>query len=250
MHEINFSGILNELYSFLQLFNAYTTHFRNLLIPDPSSSTSEAAADLPRGQETAGEQSDLLYHYCMMYSDMINMKSILFNFLKSLPLPNECMEASIMAFEKDYTEFELILPEISNKIVTTLVKKCSEPLKHIRNIPPQFRRTNKEKPTQCSFFISLIFKPLTEFRDKALDFQLKEGILHEWMEPCINQIKMRYQDQVQETLALVKSIEDGLKRFKKKTNVEDVSDEEKIRMQMDLDRTAFDQIVAAFLQEK
>ncbi len=55
----------------------------------------------------------------------------------------------------------------------------------------------------------------------------------------------RYVEQVSETLSLVKSIEDGLKRFKKKgttarhTDTASMSDEDKIRTQMSLDVEAF-----------
>jgi hypothetical protein len=58
--------------------------------------------------------------------------------------------------------------------------------------------------------------------------------------------KNRYEEIVSETLNSVSNIEAGLRRFKRTKNVSDVSDEDKIRRQLEIDAEEFKRMVANF----
>jgi hypothetical protein len=59
-------------------------------------------------------------------------------------------------------------------------------------------------------------------------------------------INVRYEDTVCETLNSVSNIEAGLRRFKRSKNALDVSDEDKIRKQLEIDSDEFKILVAKF----
>ena len=59
----------------------------------------------------------------------------------------------------------------------------------------------------------------------------------------IKLLKSRYEDAVSETLNSVSNIEAGLRRFKRTKNVSDVSDEDKMRRQLEIDAEEFKRLV-------
>lgn len=53
---------------------------------------------------------------------------------------------------------------VSGQIVAILTKRCCEALLPVRSIPSQFRAmANKRPPTEPSYFVQTIFRPLKAF---------------------------------------------------------------------------------------
>ena len=53
---------------------------------------------------------------------------------------------------------------LSRRIISVLVRRCSEALLPVRSIPSQFRAmSNKKMPSEASYFIPTIFKPVKTY---------------------------------------------------------------------------------------
>ena len=57
------------------------------------------------------------------------------------------------------------LPDLSQRISTILTKRCTEALRHVRSIITQYRQPNTKPPTESSYFVPHIMKPLAAFYD-------------------------------------------------------------------------------------
>lgn len=68
---------------------------------------------------------------------------------------------------------------------------------------------------------------------------IEDKVLHNWKIMFADKLAEKLFAQVSKTLQSVKTIEESLKRFKKKRVVDGPSDEDKIRMQIKLDVEAF-----------
>ena len=155
---------------------------------------------------------------------------------------------------------------LSDLIISLLVRLCADSLKLIKNIPAQYRRTNREPPTKFSFFVPQILKPLQYFQDETRRMSSNETITKELLRPwviaildqvaklyhvapcsIITHLSGRYASKTSELLAHVKTIEDSLKRLQQKKTAStssaqkqtQLSDEDKIRLQLNLDAKQF-----------
>ena len=62
--------------------------------------------------------------------------------------------------------FKETIDAVQLRIVQAIAQPCLELLGLMKNIPVQYRRTNKEAPTKSSYFIAQSLKPLEMFLDK------------------------------------------------------------------------------------
>lgn len=141
------------------------------------------------------------------------------------------------------------LPIIQEKICSVLIKNCSDIIINmIKGIPTMYRRTNKEPPTKPSIWVQTIFQSLNTFLEqyKSMD----ESIKKEWIKKVVTDVTLCYTASVNDTLKAVRELEGSLKRLKKVKKggfgisnsssslfggKETMSDEDKIRLQMELD---------------
>ncbi|CAG8718080.1 8137_t:CDS:2, partial [Scutellospora calospora] len=73
------------------------------------------------------------------------------------PAIEESLSTSLSSMQSD-------LPNLSQKISTILIKRCTETLRqHIRSVITQFRGSNTKPPTESSYFVPHIIKPLVTF---------------------------------------------------------------------------------------
>jgi conserved oligomeric Golgi complex subunit 2 len=60
--------------------------------------------------------------------------------------------------------FKALLSSLSSQIVTILSRRACDALTPVRSIPTQFRAmSNKRMPTEPSFFVDAIFRPVKVF---------------------------------------------------------------------------------------
>ncbi|KAH6599205.1 hypothetical protein BASA50_003234 [Batrachochytrium salamandrivorans] len=181
------------------------------------------------------------------YSDIVKIRTHILNTFNthiSPKLPVEALGDNILydSLISAIGGIEASLPAVTGRIVTHFTNKCVDPLRSgVKHIPRLYRSTNHEAPNRCSYFISAVFKPLTAFINTNY-VQLDKQTIDAWKKEVSHGVSRQYLEQVKETLASVKQIEESLKRFKKaKKNStsgvadETLSDDDKIRLQIQID---------------
>ncbi|KZO95535.1 COG complex component [Calocera viscosa TUFC12733] len=152
--------------------------------------------------------------------------------------------------ESSLTRLMSPIPLYKNQILQILIKRSADPLRHVRSIASQYRAmSNKREPTEPSYFVPGIMRPVKVFFDKAgLGEPLKESYGSTWATEVFDEICQRYTT----ILVDMKKTEDSLRRLKqgKKTafslfgsstaspKEEEGKDEERVKKQMFLDVTA------------
>ncbi|KAI9141689.1 hypothetical protein BKA69DRAFT_1072027 [Paraphysoderma sedebokerense] len=152
----------------------------------------------------------------------------------------------------------LPFPILSSQLIAILTARCTDPLKFVRNITAQYRRTNKEAPTECSFYVELIFKPIWTVHEELGKVVDQENWNH-WINDVVKGVATSYTTLLTDLLTTLKKTEDSLKRLKKSNtatspresndtlstestiNYKNLSDEDKIRLQCYLDVEGFGQ---------
>ncbi|KAH6914040.1 oligomeric golgi complex component, COG2-domain-containing protein [Coprinopsis sp. MPI-PUGE-AT-0042] len=144
-----------------------------------------------------------------------------------------------------------VIPSLSVMVITILTRRCCDALLPMRSIPSQFRAmSSKRMPTEPSYFISGILRPLRQFFGVGADgpgAKIKDQYLKDYSSEVFNAITSRYINY----LSAMKKTEESLKRLRKakkptyslfgssNTAEDDGRDEERIRAQMILDVEAF-----------
>jgi conserved oligomeric Golgi complex subunit 2 len=148
--------------------------------------------------------------------------------------------------------FTILVPPLCTQIIVILITRCSEPLQLVRSIPSQYRAMssrNIDLPTEPSYFVPNILRPLREF---LLDvdgegFPLKKDFGSVFAQEVFKALVLKYTSY----LAGMKKTEDSIRRYKKGKrstfmlfgsssnasgqNDQEGRDEARIRMQMVLD---------------
>ncbi|TFY54551.1 hypothetical protein EVJ58_g8796 [Rhodofomes roseus] len=147
-----------------------------------------------------------------------------------------------------------LIPSLSGQIITILSRRACEALLSMRSIPSQFRAmsSSRRTPTEPSYFVSLIFKPVKTFfaveGPEGAGGPLKDEFMQAYVEEIFEIVAQRYIH----FLSAMRKTEESLRRLKKgkksafslfggSTAKDDDgrADEEKIRAQMMLDVAAF-----------
>ncbi|EKM80999.1 hypothetical protein AGABI1DRAFT_36770 [Agaricus bisporus var. burnettii JB137-S8] len=134
----------------------------------------------------------------------------------------------------------------SNHLVSILTKRCREALRPVQSIPTQFRAmSNKRLPTEPSYFVQTIFRPLKSFFADGPGLSLKDSYRSEYSQEIFKSVAHRYISY----LTAMRKTEESLRKLKKAKKAtfslfggatdDDSRDEERIRTQMILDVEAF-----------
>ena len=79
-------------------------------------------------------------------------------------LPSAKLMTLADALRNSLEQITSLQPGLSRRIISVLVRRCSEALLPVRSIPSQFRAmSNKKMPSEASYFVSLILKPVKAF---------------------------------------------------------------------------------------
>lgn len=81
----------------------------------------------------------------ILYNDLQLLTIPLLNLAKSWPIPENLQNETYLQLEKTWKNgYEPLQKEIQSKLVNLIMLKCNEVIKQVRNIPSQFRGTQKE----------------------------------------------------------------------------------------------------------
>jgi len=190
----------------------------------------------------------LYFNIINIYNEVITTtEEIIMSKISNLDNMRNALKNNVKSALEDLTS---LLPFIQDKICSILIKNCSDIIINmIKNIPTMYRRTNKEPPTKPSIWVATIFQSLHTFLEqyKSMDEEIKK----QWCNRIVTDVTICYSACVNDTLKAVRELEGSLKRLKKVKkggfnasnsslnsffgNKETMSDEDKIRLQMELD---------------
>jgi hypothetical protein len=154
---------------------------------------------------------------------------------------------------------------LNDKIITIIVQQSCLQLKNANDIPRLYRRTNRELPKQASNYVKQAVECLTEFKDEWSHYLTDEDLSTNYLQKIIDQICQKYFTISSNLLTSVKKMEDSLKHLKRargdakqasasdvsasvaaqqqlqtqSSQVAQLSDDDKIRLQLYLDVCEF-----------
>jgi endo-1,4-beta-D-glucanase Y len=120
---------------------------------------------------------------------------------------------------------------INLSITNSISAACVETLNLVRSITSHYRHTNKQAPTEPSYFIPNIFKPFHSFVEQNKDWTDTE-IQLQWAQVVTREVITEYTSVVGDLFKNLNLTDEKLKNNKK---VGEMSDEDKIRLQIYLD---------------
>lgn len=99
----------------------------------------EESKDLSRSEDT------FIMSLLILYNDLQLLTAPLLKLAKSWPIPENLQQETYIQVEKTWkNDYEPLQMEIQSKLVNLIFLKCNEVIKQVRNIPSQFRGTQKE----------------------------------------------------------------------------------------------------------
>ncbi|KAK4047210.1 hypothetical protein OIO90_006273 [Microbotryomycetes sp. JL221] len=157
--------------------------------------------------------------------------------------------------ESSLSQLNSIVPPLSSQIVTILVRRCSEHLKHVRSVASQVRASTRKGPQEPSFFVLNILKELRTFLNgsssstvtAAASRLIDDELRREWATNVAEEVASRYatilstQKKTEDSYRWYKKGRQGLSFFGRSTTPAPTTDEgegqdgDKVRMQMQLD---------------
>ncbi|KAI8067163.1 oligomeric golgi complex component, COG2-domain-containing protein [Gongronella butleri] len=134
--------------------------------------------------------------------------------------------------------------ELDRRITGALSRRCMESFKHVRDMINQ-QRMNKQRPTEPSFFIPSLFKPLTSFLAQHRAW-IAPAKVHTWSTVVVDMVVFRYTQIMSKTLDNLKLQDDTMKNIRWKGGLTrsilgssganaSLTDIEKIQLQFVLD---------------
>ncbi|RIA87792.1 oligomeric golgi complex component, COG2-domain-containing protein [Glomus cerebriforme] len=238
------------------------------LRPSSGSGNRGSGSPVPSSSNNDALDEQVLRHLVIVSHDVENMtikikeiyrESIIIKLPESMidqPIIEESILNSLSSLQSD-------LPDLSQRISAILTKRCTEALRHVRSIITQYRQPNTKPPTESSYFVPHIMKPLAAFYDVNKPY-LSDKRRKEWSSIVGDTVSVRYYTILYEYLTNLKKTEESskimkMKRLKKGQTrgglvsslfsdsgdnglIEDstvMSDEDKIRLQYLLDVKKF-----------
>ncbi|ORY89153.1 oligomeric golgi complex component, COG2-domain-containing protein [Leucosporidium creatinivorum] len=137
------------------------------------------------------------------------------------------------------------IPSLSSQIITILVKRCAEHLKHVRSVASQVRASTRKGPAEPSYFVGNILKELKAYL-VGPGRVVEEELRREWATGVVEEVAARYAT----ILLTQKKTEDSYRWYKKgrqalpffgrsaASNAPEEgasTDEDRVKMQMQLD---------------
>ncbi|KAM0790884.1 hypothetical protein ACM66B_004723 [Microbotryomycetes sp. NB124-2] len=146
------------------------------------------------------------------------------------------------------TRLSSVVPPLSSQIVTILVKRCSEHLKHVRSVASQVRASTRKGPAEPSFFVFNILKELRTFLESnhVVKF-VDEDLKRQWATNVAEEVATRYsvilstQKKTEDSYRWYKKGRQGLSFFNRSltptpaSSTEEEQGGDKVKMQMQLD---------------
>lgn len=135
------------------------------------------------------------------------------------------------------------LPAINSSITKSISTICAETLKLVRSITSHYRHTNKQTPTEPSYFIHNIFKPFHSFVEQNKDWA-DTNVQLQWAQGVAREVITQYTSAIVDLVNSLTSTDEKLKINRK---AGEMSDEDKIRFQIVLDVQQLEQEVSSYI---
>ncbi|XP_057339274.1 conserved oligomeric Golgi complex subunit 2 [Microplitis mediator] len=236
----------------LQIFSRYRTWITDALKQSWNTGTRSAAIN---SNIIEPEPPNRLEFLVCLYTDLEKI-------IKKLPIILEValtklinitpMIPNLLNESLDDMKSNLIsdLPKITQEIVQELLTKSSSNLKQVSDIPRLFRRTMRERPTQPCAYIKNAVGILIEFHSTYQNI-VPHAVIH-WLQLTLSSLSEQYYSSVKDVLESVQKTEESLRRLKKirdkssgtsSSETQGISDDDKIRIQLEIDVLSFADIV-------
>ncbi|KAF8200776.1 oligomeric golgi complex component, COG2-domain-containing protein [Pholiota molesta] len=217
-----------------------------------TSSYDTAAADDTSMRYSAAAIIDIK----LMESNMMTLwRQVIAMMMPDISIEEESEFQAEAALRECITSLTTLISPLSNNIISILTRRCCDGLLPVRSIPSQFRAmSNKRVPTEPSFFVSSILRPVKQFfaigTAEGPGSLLKNAFLKSYSTEVFNNVTQQHCRYIS-YLTAMKKIEEPLKRLRKNkktpfslfgnttTASDEGKDEERIRSQMILDVSAF-----------
>jgi len=140
-------------------------------------------------------------------------------------------------------------------IIQRLIDQCQESIQSVRDIPRMYRKTNRDAPSKPSACIVTTFGILEKFNDEYNGILLTQDECREFLRVALESITTNYYEMCSEVLSSVKKMEESIRRLKQTressknlsamaqsmttSTTTTVTDDNKIRMQIQNDLNAF-----------
>ncbi|KAK9837983.1 hypothetical protein WJX74_008999 [Apatococcus lobatus] len=244
----------------LQLLTRYSSWLHDGLTvrsqrpPDPiSSSAAEAIEQDSRGWLVTASSSDL----CLLRGDIDLLSSWTSEQLPTLlsdqllqQLPSQAVSSIQEAVQEAAGGLASHAEQISRAIAGPLTDKCATALGQMRGITATYRMTTRPRPTRPSHYLASLLQPLQSLLDAPPASDLLESAKAEIIQGVVEGVAARFASQAGQLLENLRQTESALKRLKKNRpeagEAGQLSDIEKISLQLFLDVQDFGKRVAAF----
>lgn len=252
--DIFLSQLLHQFWKLnLQICSRYRTWISSTLKQNWILSSNTIAS----GNVIETKEPDRIEFLICMYRDLEKFISKLSN-LSIVKLKFNSIKPSVEKILQDSLD-DMInnlhsdLPIITENIVQELIEKSSPNLKQVSDIPRLFRRTMREKPTQPCAYVKNSLGYLIEF-NLQYNKILPEAV-NNWLLLTLSSLTKQYFSSVKDVLDSVKKTEESLRRLKQirdkstgtqQIETQGITDDEKIRIQLDIDVSSFIDTIKSF----
>ncbi|OAD54822.1 Conserved oligomeric Golgi complex subunit 2 [Eufriesea mexicana] len=197
------------------------------------------------------EHSTRLNFLICLYKDTEKFVNILPSILEIAQLKLKEETSTVLKLLKDSLDetinnLKKIWPQITKEIVNELLKQCVMHLKQVNDIPRLFRRTKRDVPTKPCTYIKNTLAFLINFH---ADYKkVIPTNVNCWLELALSLLTEHYLASVTDVLTSVQITEESLRRLKQirdksmgslSSEVQGISDNEKIRIQLQVDVQAY-----------
>ncbi|XP_076757318.1 conserved oligomeric Golgi complex subunit 2 isoform X1 [Xylocopa sonorina] len=207
------------------------------------------------GNTSTIEHSTKLNFLICLYKDVEKFVNILPSLLQTVKSKLKQESPTVLKMLKDSLDetiknFNTILPEITEEIVNELLKQCVTHLKQVSDIPRLFRRTKRDVPTKPCAYVKNTLAFLINFRTDYK--QVIPDNINYLLELALSSLTEHYLASVTDVLTSVQKTEESLRRLKKirdkstgshLSEVQGISDDEKIRIQLQVDVQAYAKMI-------
>ncbi|CAL7940909.1 unnamed protein product [Xylocopa violacea] len=208
------------------------------------------------GNTSTVEHSTKLNFLICLYKDADKFVNILPSLLQTVKSKLKQESPTVLKVLKDSLDetiknFNTIRPQITEEIVNELLKQCVTHLKQVSDIPRLFRRTKRDVPTKPCAYVKNTLAFLINFRTDYK--QVIPDNINYLLELALSSLTEHYLASVTDVLTSVQKTEESLRRLKKirdkstgshLSEVQGISDDEKIRIQLQVDVQAYANMIA------
>ena len=203
-------------------------------------------------------EEELSQGLILVYLDVENLLKQDFLALLPLNLTETAKDIFQQSLEESQTMLKMNQQKLTQLITSRVSTKSCAYLKQVSDIPRLYRRTNRDIPTKACTYLTSLLDPIEKF---ALNNGNNEFSKH-WLTLIFTEVSSKFLAQVGDILDSVQKMEESLKRLRRvrdknssEKNVQEksalnISDDDKIRLQLFVDVQTFGQAMEKLGVEK